>query len=312
MTGTMSRLSNALLLLACSLTLSPIAASSGRQAIPGIVGSDDRQISQTSDYPWSAIGRLNITTGGFCTATVISPYRVLTSAHCLWNKRTGRWFPPCALHFLAGYRRDAYSIHAIASKLEIPAGFRIGKSPAETDWAIVTLDRIVGQGTGTIDIAKGGPDTTERLIQAGYSRDRPHVLTIDSSCRTGDRSTPEGVFTHDCDATFGDSGSPLLTATEGRFELVGIHRGFSILNGKTVGLAVSAKAAANWLETHPLTRPPEKEKACEAHSPTGIPNIAQTPARTWQAHPTTRRDNVQKLRLTAENAVAGCTLCTLH
>ena len=74
----------------------------------GIKGTDERIIIDSSAYPWQAVGRVNRRIGGHCTGVLIASDRVLTAAHCLWNKRTKRWLTPEALHFLADYSRGDY------------------------------------------------------------------------------------------------------------------------------------------------------------------------------------------------------------
>lgn len=247
------------------VTMIPIAEAdpSKKPAVPGIIGTDDRIIRDSWDYPWSAIGRLNMTTGGFCTATVIAPRRIITAAHCLWNRRTGRWYPPCALHFLAGYRRSSFKVHALISDIQIAPGYR-GDSPrAGLDWAILTLDQDVSTSTGTIPLAERKPAKGTRLLQAGYSRDRKHLLTIDPSCRVTSIKSSSLLLTHDCDATFGDSGSPLLVRDRtGGFRVTAIHTAFGRKKGQTVGIGVSADEARKWATGNPVRQPPGEMKAC--------------------------------------------------
>src|SRR5690349_23002642 len=56
----------------------PTLAANDRERLPGVMGHDDRTPLDTQEWPWAAIGRVNRSTGGFCTGTLIGPRQVLT------------------------------------------------------------------------------------------------------------------------------------------------------------------------------------------------------------------------------------------
>jgi hypothetical protein len=43
-----------------------------------------------------------------CTGSVVGPALVLSAAHCLFNPRTGLFFPVGSVHFLIGYEGGSY------------------------------------------------------------------------------------------------------------------------------------------------------------------------------------------------------------
>ncbi|MBY0510497.1 MAG: trypsin-like serine protease [Rhodospirillaceae bacterium] len=77
-----------------SSAIAPEAAPEMAYEKPLAVGVDDRvKISNTQIFPWTTVGYLSVTYpdgGSFrCSATLVSPYVVLTAGHCIHNLERG-------------------------------------------------------------------------------------------------------------------------------------------------------------------------------------------------------------------------------
>ena len=228
--------------------LSPVGAADSAEPaqLPGIKGEDNRELVETDAYPWSAIGRVNRRTGGFCTGTVIAEDRVLTAAHCLWNPRTLTWLPVQSLHFVAAYRRGEYLVHSQVESFEVTHAKtqkqRNPKIHPDNDWALLRLVKPVGKITGVLAATKASLQVkTTSLIQAGYSQDKAHILSVHSGCKILGFSADGRLVFHDCDATKGDSGSPILVRLGQRYSLVGMHVATMTREGRAIGIAISRK-----------------------------------------------------------------------
>jgi len=182
-----------------------------------------RVVVAPSAEPWSAVGHLNV--AGFrvrrhCTATLVAPMLALTARHCVAGLRGEEWVAPEQVHFLPGYARGDYLEHRQA----------IAFVSVGDEAVLVRLDQPVR--IRPIPIAELGSAPGAALFEAGYSRDKGHVLTVDPACRFTGWSS-DGLWHHDCEAIGGDSGAPLLVDTEAGLAVAAIHVG----RRGTVGVA---------------------------------------------------------------------------
>jgi len=212
------------------LFVCPAAAESVPPSVlPGVGARFGRTLVDVREAPWRSLGRVQTEIGGRCTGVLVGPNLVLTAAHCLVQWRNHHVLPPSSVHFVLAYAFGQYAAHARAKAFAIAPGYDPSRPDGQPgrDWAVLTLDAAIGSLDDTIPLATNLPASGEAVTLAGYEQDRPEAIQADLRCTVLNVVPDSGgrpVIWHDCNATRGSSGAPLLArAATGGWQVVGVQ-----------------------------------------------------------------------------------------
>jgi protease YdgD len=218
----------------------------GAEFLPGVGPVDRRLAVDVRLAPWNAIAKVQTSIATRCTGALIGPDTVITAAHCLYNRRTHALLQAGSLHVLFGYEHGGYFRHAQVMRYVVGDEFD-GPEPVRhpaSDWARLKLAEAVPLAIEPLRLSKEFPLPGTAVALPGYNQDRIHRLMADTSCRITGISVIRGerLLAHDCSATRGTSGGPLLARRGDYWEAVGIN--IAVTASGNIALPVTALTEA--------------------------------------------------------------------
>lgn len=217
--------------------LLPLVLAAVALAAPAL-GGPRQMLPAAEQAEWLAVGRLNVSGQGYCTATLIAPDLVMTAAHCVVDRRTGVAVRPERVHFLAGFRAGAFAAHGQAAGVTLVPGFDRAARDIGRDLALVRLAEPMEAGIRPIPVAPA-LDPALPLFVASYGIDRSQILSTERDCRF--RTRNGGVIFTTCEGVPGVSGAPVLQRVDGSLTAVAVAS--AVINPRKVPIASGAVLA---------------------------------------------------------------------
>lgn len=226
-------------------------------ALPALAQQDSRLHALQTGFAaqgWEAVGRLDMAGVGFCTAALIAPDRVLTAAHCLFDRRNGARLVPEQLTFRAGWRNGRAEAErgvnriAIWPRFDFAAGAGMGN--VSEDLAVLELDRPVRSTTiHPYDVADLPPMADGSVVTVvSYARERAEAPSIQEACHVLEQRR-DGVAVFSCDIDYGASGSPVFAQVDGQLRIVSMISALVASENRPMSLGMRFSGRVEALES---------------------------------------------------------------
>ena len=236
-------------LMVMALALTPMAGWAQDSRLQRLDTTEDGR-------QWEAVGRLDVNGSGHCTGALIAPDLVLTAAHCLYDRRSGRMISPDDMEFLAGWRNGRASAYRGVRRVVAHPDFiyqgEVSSERVRTDVALLQLYHPIRNTTVTPFATDARPRRGDRIGVVSYAQSRSEAPSLQEIC--GVMARQQGVLVMSCDVDFGSSGAPVFSFESGEPRIVSVVSGKAEVRGQQVSLGSALDEALILLEARLLAR----------------------------------------------------------
>lgn len=193
---------------------------------------------------WEGVGRLDVEGKGFCTGALIAPDLVLTAAHCLYDRSSGKRVDISTMEFRAGWRDGRASAYRQVRRAVVHPDYdfdgTVTTERVRNDLALIELDRPIRNTTVIPFETAERPAKGDSIGVVSYALDRSEAPSMQEMCHVMARQN--GVLIMSCDVNFGSSGAPIFSFDGDTAKIVSVVSAKAEVKGIPVSLGTALES----------------------------------------------------------------------